>query len=328
MKNKTQISPKKQLASYTRIVGKLIGLITLACFIGLSNAHAFEIMVSLNTYKQSKITDAINKVEELKADGAWFIYGNSDFSDSEWGTILNKLPGKHYTEDIVQNNNAYNKYSFVMGKKPTGAMWYIEPAVETPGGTVLSSTQIGNKYAATGNNKIMTMCRAYVGDWKTEVDRCLNDSRVNGIICEPVKDAITEKTPGIHNGIPQLMDACQDKGKKLIFLLHAGPDGWSDGDWNTLLSKLNGWNSNFFKSDNVTLVIQNYDTQGSNSQNTTSDWFGNSGSVRSAMLIGMDHAAYSGAGNSSGNTGNPIVHIGPMGAFEQKITVSKITVGL
>ena len=267
------------------------------------SCKAFEVMVSLNTYKKSKVVNAVSRVNEFHADGVWFITKNSDFTDTEWRDMFEQLGGRQISEDNPGKTESYDRYVSMMGASPHESFFYNETGGEA-GGTLLSDVQIDAHYAHIGNRPIICLTRAYVsGGWKTEVDRCIANHKVGAICIEPVRGAIMETSPGVHNGIPQLMDAVMAAGKKLFFLVHAAPDGWSDADQAVILSNLNRWNSAALGTDSIILVYQNYDQQGGN---TTTEWLGSTESVKSAMVLAMAHSKYTGSG-PVGNTSPPSV---------------------
>ena len=260
--------------------------------------QAFEVMVSLNTYRKAKVTDAVDRVDELYGDGVWFITKNTDFSNNELRDTYDLLGGRQVSEDNPNNTESYDKYLSIMGKKPTASFFYNETGGK-PGGTLLSNAQINSKYAHTGNKKIICLTRAYLaGAWKNQTDRCLNNSKVEAIAIEPVRAVFF----GFPNGLPRLINACKNKGKRLYIMLHAAPDGWSDADQHHILSELNKWGGAHFETDNIVLVYQNYDQHAGNH---TNDWLGDSQSVKSAMRIAMAHPKYSGRGFNPPTTPPP-----------------------
>lgn len=257
-------------------------------------APAFLVMPSLNTYETSNVTDALDRVDELHGDGVWFITRNCNFTDGQFEDAFFTLGGRQVTEDNPGSSKSYDDYVRIMGAAPLDSFCYNETGGE-PGGTLLTDEQIDQQYASHGNNPIIVLTRAYMGDWKTEVDRCLANPKVAGVCMEYVKEALLETTPGIHNAAPDCIKAILAAGKKCYILLHASADGWSDAENARIINKLNGWAPSEMATDDAILVYQNYVLPSEDvSADKTSEWLANTESVKSAIRQAKTMSNYTG----------------------------------
>lgn len=246
-----------------------------------STASAYLVMASLNTYKGSHVVNAVQRVDDLHGDGVWFITVNSDFDDRQFRSIFARLGGRQVSEDNPTANNSYSTYVRVTGEKPDQCFCYNETG-GSDGGTLLTDSQIDQQFASHGNQSLVCLTRAYVGNWKTQVDRCLSNPKVGGICMEYVKGPLLDTPPGQHNGAPWNVKAILAAGKKCYILMHAGADGWSDSQNRKIIQNLNRWVPAEMATDDVILVYQNYDKQQAPAD-TTEEWLGATESVASAI---------------------------------------------
>ncbi len=194
----------------------LLILLAMTC----AEAFAFKVMPSLNCYKTTTDPNAVERVAELKSDGAWFITQNSDFTDTQWQRIFKTLGGRHVSEDNPDASKSYDDYLRISETPPTDAMCYNE----------------------TG------------GPWRTETDRCLKNPKVRGICMEYVKEALLENINAPAEGIRAILAA----GKRVYILLHADGDGWTLEENKRIIENLNAWCPEGMANDEVYLVYQNY----------------------------------------------------------------------
>jgi hypothetical protein len=249
------------------------------------SAFGYRVMPSLNTYKKSVIPDAVSRVVELKADGVWFITQNMDFTDSQYRTIFNTLGGLQSSEDNPDSDKSFVDYLRITGTLPHDCMCYNETG-GLQGGTLLTDTQIGRMYSQHGDRPIICLTRSYGGKWRTETDRCLNNSRVSGICMEYVKEALLENI----NAPAECIKAVLAKGKRCYLLLHAGrSNGWTDSENEQIIKNLNRWAPAEMKSGQVILVYQNY-------HGSEADWLADSESVKSVIIMACSMPNYTGAG--------------------------------
>ena len=263
--------------------------IVLICvvFLAHTQAWAFYVMPSLNSYKKEKVENAAVRLAELKSDGVWFITQNSDFKDSEWRAAIELLGGCNVSEDNPDSRKSYNDYVRVMNTPPDDSMCYNETG-GLPGGTLLNDSQIEVQSQSHGNRPIICLTRSYGGKWRVETDRCLKNPKVRGICMEYVKEALLDNI----NAPAECIRAVLNENKRVYMLLHAAGDGWTLEENKKIISNLNRWCPKEMQSPDVFLVYQNYST-------TTLGWFG-SGGVKDAIDQACEMPNYTGKRKKSG----------------------------
>lgn len=299
----------KGSATLTVRMRRLFMLLTmLTVAMPIDHVSAFEVMISTNTLKLSRVPNAVDDIGQLAADGAWFLPGNGDLEIEQWRSVLRRLHGTHYLEDVLTSLNGQpavqsrDFYRAAMdNQNPSMAFVYNEEGGH--GNTSLDPEEIDIAYERYGQTKIIPLTRSYAnGPWKDSVDAVIDNPKVGGLCMEPVLVAALETTPGIHSGLPNAIKMVLGKKKKMFILMHTGgdvpevSDPWTDENHKDILDKLKQWlTPEEIRSRNLVLVYQVYDiNKVASGTDTSAKWFGDTQSIKSAVEIARSHPDYTG----------------------------------
>lgn len=242
-----------------------------------SQAHAFKVGIDMNTYKQSFGTSSVD-LRKFSGDFMYAISVNSDLTDDQWKKIWGHVGGNKWfvNEDNPNGSGSYNRFNGIFGSVDD-SMSYNETG-PTPGGTLLSNSQIASQ-TATHGGRVLCLTRDYStrwAPWRTETDRCLNDSRVSGIVME------TENSYAIQNCAQLVQAVLAKQDKRVYFLMPGYNTQYTTDSINYLKSQL----GSTMDSSRIHVVIYDYSSN-------KSQWFGGWNTQQTTInsALGLSHSA-------------------------------------
>jgi hypothetical protein len=198
---------------------------------GTASPFRFQVALDLNTYKASYGTD-VATLSKFHSDFLYTITVNSDLTDDEYRTALSVLSPTHWvtSEDNPSKSDSYTRLLAALGKVDD-SVCYNETG-STPGGTLLSDSQIDGNAASHGGT-VTVLTRDYSTrwiQWRQETDRCLANAKVTGVVLETAN-------PYSDQDAVDLVNATLAKGKRQYFLLPGGDTAYTLSSINYLLNK-------------------------------------------------------------------------------------------
>lgn len=255
-------------------VHSIFFLATVLAIASANEAHAYLILVDLNTYRPKLALNPVAATRNFACDGSWVFPINSfgEFTPQQWRQIIANCGRRVVTESHFDNLHSYPYIVPIIGRKPDDAMVYMEarearvklPAhtkTGEPGGTVLKPQQVTRYSALHGGMPLLVLTAAYRGGWKEAVDRALANRQVAGVTMEFLPE--NQKTMMLVNCIRSVHAA---RKRAYIFVFGGSPIH----DTQNLIEYLRKHIPHEIDSNNTYFVVVNY---GKNDRDDVGKWF-------------------------------------------------------
>ncbi len=232
---------------------------------------AMQVIVDMNTLPLSQY----GTLGALHGAGCWLVFNNNPTNTQVQQTIDNLGTGIVVAENIYPGLANYNTATNA-GRRPTAAFSYHETG-GTPGGTVLTSTEINTIKASISTSSVVVLTRGYIDTtWKNAVNAALANSNCSGVTYE----IAPYYGNGGNDDIKALIDYCVSIGKN-CYLLFANTQTSGGNYYQQLQGEFQDLLERGAKvyDDHVILAIGNYAAQ-------AAPWLGSEGdnSVQGAQI--------------------------------------------